>query len=97
MLFGKSNISNGVFIIELNAPARLCLLSSYSKWNELLEAVIQQHSLADDIDQWEAMFTPPLLKHEGDDIQGVLPYLNMTWVDSIRPLIVAGRHSTDLL
>lgn len=97
MLLSGYQIEQGMMVVELAAPSHITLLSSYSRWNDLLDAAIQKKSIDRDAAYWDEMFLPPLLKHDFDDVQSALPYLEKSWVRSARRLVVSGRGGDEPL
>ncbi len=77
-------ILEGICVVEFDAPTELCLLSSYTRFNDLLDVYLQQEALPSReffMDMFEVL---PLREH--DNIQAALPYLKMSWVHDIRHL-----------
>ena len=73
-------------LVELNVPDELCLLSSYSIWNDALSDFLEHNRITIQESQFSAMFDEPLLKHSMDDIQAVIPYIMSDWIADIRNL-----------
>ena len=74
-----------MFMVELEVPDNLVLLSSYWRWNEALDDALY----ASDIIRTEAfadMFDDPLIKHETDDIQAIIPHIHRSWIIDVRSL-----------
>ncbi len=82
-LLSDLQIMDGMCVVEFEAPAELCVLSSYRRFNALLDVVLDGET--PDREAFLDMFNvPPIEEH--DDIQAVLPYLKMEWVMDIRHL-----------
>ena len=73
-------------VVELDVPQDLCLLSSYFVWNQAVEDLWENNRPNIRTAEYEQMFVSPLLKHDADDIQGVIPYILSNWVIEIREL-----------
>ncbi len=83
-LLTDMQILEGVCIVEFDAPKEISLLSSYHRFNDLLDAYLDQEILpAREIflDMFEVF---PIREH--DNIQASLPHLKMEWVRDIRHL-----------
>ena len=89
-LLSDREIEQTLYTLELRVPSDLVLLSSYSDWNELLDHVVDGERVMDE-DRWAEMFSVPPLKHDDDDIQAAIPYIEPDWVTSVRPLTIDGR------
>lgn len=73
-------------VIELDVPHELPLLSSYYEWNQLLDEALETQQTPDFNSPHISMFDSPLIKHDADDIQAVLPLIEKHWVLDIRAL-----------
>lgn len=82
-LLTDMQLAEGICVVELDAPADLCLLSSYQLFCELLDNVLDNMPLERDASL--KMFDVSILQ-DYDAIQAVLPMLRMDWVLDIRYL-----------
>lgn len=73
-------------LVELRVPEALCLLSSYSVWNDAVDDLFEHKRTTIAYDEFCSMFNEPLIRHCVDDIQAVLPYILDDWVVDIRDL-----------
>ncbi|MBK7871738.1 MAG: DUF3841 domain-containing protein [Saprospiraceae bacterium] len=83
-LLTDMQILDGVCVVEFDAPASLSLLSSYNRFNDLLDSYLHSEQLPlreAFLDMFEVF---PI--QEYDHIQAALPYLQMDWVLDIRHL-----------
>lgn len=90
-LLSEYDIQQGMVVMELLVPPGMALLSSYYGWNRFLDVVITKHRLPRSRRRSRWMFEEPLLRHEHDDIQAVIPTIDPRWIRHIEPLIVDGR------
>ncbi len=76
-------ILKGICVVEMNVPASICLLSSYQRFNDLLDLVLDKGApiYEDFYDMFEVLRCSP-----HDSIQATLPYLDMTWILDIRQI-----------
>lgn len=86
LLIGDWKYAKSMVLVELNVPDELCLLSSYSIWNDALSDFLEHNRITIQESQFSAMFDEPLLKHSMDDIQAVIPYIMSDWIADIRNL-----------
>jgi len=85
---------NGMVTIEMEVPDELCLLSSYARFNELLDEVIDFGTIRHPEAHYE-MFSLPL-ELDMDEIQAVIPCINKDWILEIRPIdIKPGKDDYD--
>lgn len=82
-LLSDFQIIEGICVVEFEVPAALCLLSSYGRFCEFLDQVLENQPFKSS--EFKDMFDVlPLAAF--DDIQAALPYLKMDWVLDIRHL-----------
>lgn len=81
-------------VIELEVPEGVALLSSYFQWNELLDEAIQANETPDFNSRHVSMFENPLLKHDHDDVQATLPFVERNWVVDVRKLPMRRIHKS---
>ena len=87
MLLGSWDIhAASTVIIELQVPENLCLLSSYSVWNDALSDFLENSRKTIKGREFDMMFVEPLSKHPDDDIQAVIPYILPQWIVDVRDL-----------
>ncbi len=79
-LFSDLALMDGIWVVEFEATADLCLLSSYARFNALLNVILDDQTL--DQEAFIDMFDVPPIAYY-DDIQVVLPYLKMEWIKGI--------------
>lgn len=82
-LLSDLQIIEGICVVEFEAPQELCLLSSYGRFCELLDAFLD-HETPESIAFSDMFKVPPLAPD--DSIQAALPLLQMDWVLDIRHL-----------
>lgn len=83
-------------MLTLSVPEEYVLLSSYYAWNEFLDHVIVNRALPPR--RWRRrMFQAPLLKHDTDDIQAVIPFIRAEWLLKSEPVTVSGRGGDEPL
>ena len=75
-----------MLVLELSVPDDLVLLSSYWRWNEAMNDAIDRRSEQIDTPRFIDMFDPPLIKHDADDVQGVMPAIDYSWITDMRAL-----------
>lgn len=86
---------NGIVNIELEVPDELCLLSSYGRFNELLDEVIDYGAIRHPECHYE-MFSLPLEMEPNDDVQAAIPCIRKEWIREIRPVdIKPGKDDYD--
>ena len=73
-------------VLELVAPDLHCLLSSYFVWNEAVDDLLENKRTTIVGQKFDTMFDKPLIRHDTDDIQGVVPYLLLDWIVDARDL-----------
>lgn len=73
-------------LLELNVPDSYCLLSSYFIWNDAVDDLIENKRKTIASGRFESMFDEPLIRHDTDDIQAVLPYILSDWIVDVRDL-----------
>ncbi len=76
-------------------PHNLVLLSSYSRWNEAIHDAMDRNSDSIDGNQFADMFDTPLFKHDTDDIQAVVPYIDRNWITAQWPLPPGDSNDLD--
>ncbi|MFN7116477.1 MAG: hypothetical protein ACK4TA_06725 [Saprospiraceae bacterium] len=92
-LLSDLQINSGICVIEFEAPAHLCLLSSYNRFCELIDAFFEQEHPEQEAFQ-DMFMVPPLSEY--DSIQAALPMIQMDWVLDIRYLdLKADRWEYD--
>jgi hypothetical protein len=91
-LFGSVESVQGMVTLELAVPSEFVLLSSYHEWNAFLDYVIVEKRLPNTRRKYRKMFAEPLLKHDADEIQAVIPFIDSAWVRGVSELTVAGRN-----
>jgi hypothetical protein len=84
-------LGQGMVAVELAVPAEFVLLSSYHAWNSFLNFVIVNQRLPKNHRRARRMFADPLFKHDTDDIQAVIPFIEPAWVQGVTELVVEGR------
>jgi hypothetical protein len=90
-LLSEYQIGQGMVAVELAVPVEFVLLSSYHAWNSFLDFVIVNQRLPKNHRRARRMFANPLFKHDTDDIQAVIPFIEPTWVRGVTELTVTGR------
>lgn len=81
MLMGDWNYyASEMIVLGLDVPAELVLLTSYSRWNDAIDDALEQRTERINGELFSDMFDPPLLKHDMDDIQAVIPRIEPGWV-----------------
>ena len=81
MLMGDWNYyAASMTCLELIVPHELALLSSYSRWNEAIDDAMDRREDSIATEAFIDMFDSPLIKHDTDDIQAVVPRIESTWV-----------------
>lgn len=83
-LLTDKQILDGVCVIEFDAPENMCLLSSYNRFNDLLDAYLEQGFLPNREEYLDMFDIWPL--RADDNIQAALPRLEKDWVEDIRHL-----------
>lgn len=73
-------------LLELDVPDKLCLLSSYSVWNDAVDDLLENKRITILDGKFDIMFDEPLMRHDADDIQAVIPYIMLQWVTDVREL-----------
>lgn len=76
-LLSEYQLGQGMVAIELTVPAEFVLLSSYNAWNSFLDFVIVNQRLPKNHRLARRMFAEPMLKHDTDDIQAVIPFIEL--------------------
>ena len=72
-------------VINLNVPDSVPLLSSYSKWNRLMEYVATFNKTPSCLEDWEGMFDlTGMADHEYT--QAVLPHIHRSWIVGVEEL-----------
>ncbi|HMO39570.1 MAG TPA: hypothetical protein PKC76_12150 [Saprospiraceae bacterium] len=84
-LLSDLQIIEGCCVVEFDAPASLCLLSSYQRFNELLDVFLDDKNAQPQREDFLDMFTMHPID-EYDSIQAALPRIDMEWVRDIRSL-----------
>lgn len=79
-LLSDAELESGVYVIELEAPNGLALLSSYSKWCDYY----MESDTIPDLSMFDGTF------EEGDDLQACLPFIMREWVLKVRQLNLAS-------
>ena len=82
-LLTDMQLAEGICVIELEAPTEVCLLSSYGRFCELLDCILDNEK--PEREAFLDMFEVPSIASY-DDIQSALPSLKMDWVLDIRYL-----------
>jgi hypothetical protein len=90
-LLSEYQLGQGMVAVELAVPVEYVLLSSYHAWNSLLDFVIVNQRLPKSHRRAGRMFADPLFKHDTDDIQAVIPFIEPAWVRGVTELRVEGR------
>lgn len=96
-LLSEYDIEQGIVAIELLVPCEIVLLSSYYAWNEFMDRAIERKRLPTSTRRGRWMFAEPLLKHDIDDIQAVIPWIDPKWICEIKELSLAGRADDESL
>lgn len=81
------------FILELMVPEELTLLSSYYAWNRVLDYVYDHQAIPRSPHRRRWLFQPPLIKHQTDDVQAVIPCLQWNWITQMAALEQLDRSS----
>jgi hypothetical protein len=90
-LLSEYQLGQGMVALELAVPAEFVLLSSYNAWNSFLDFVIVNQRLPKNQRRAQKMFAEPMFKHDTDDIQAVIPFIESAWVQGVTELAVEGR------
>lgn len=85
-LFGSRDACRGLVRLELDVPPDLALLSSYSRFNDVLVEPVPTDAAA--LAARRTMFDAPWLDHPHDDIQAVLPWIEPAWLRATEPVVV---------
>jgi hypothetical protein len=81
MLMGDWNFfAVRMTVLEIDVPQALAVLSSYSRWNDAIDHAIYLRSDSIDDAAFADMFDSPLIRHDTDDIQAVIPRIEPSWV-----------------
>lgn len=91
------DFEQGIVLLTLSVPEELTLLSSYLSWNEFLDYVIVNERVPEGADSGHPMFQPPLIKHRTDDVQAVIPYLDVRWIESAARIAIGTRSDDEWL
>lgn len=78
--------ASSMLVLELSVPDELVLLSSYARWNEAMNDAMEQRSEQVDTVRFSDLFDPPLIKYDTDDVQGVIPMIDQSWITDLRAL-----------
>lgn len=81
--------------LQLDVPDNLVLLSSYSRWNEAIDDAIDRKLADIDGVRFYDMFEWPMMKHDTDDVQAVVPYIDTSWITDVRGLPYASSDQLD--
>jgi hypothetical protein len=96
MLMGDWNcFAASMICLELIVPRDIALLSSYSRWNEAIDDAMDRHDDSIATEEFIDMFDSPLIKHDTDDIQAVVPKIEPAWVVRRWSLPVGDAESLD--
>lgn len=90
-LLSEYQIGQGMVAVELAVPVQFVLLSSYNAWNSFLDFVIVNQRLPRNQRRARRMFAEPMFKHDTDDIQAVIPFIESKWVRGVTELTIDGR------
>lgn len=90
-LLSEYQIGQGMVAVELAVPVEHVLLSSYHAWNRFLDFVIVNQRLPRNQRRARKMFVEPMFKHDTDDIQAVIPFIEPAWLRGVTDLTVADR------
>ncbi len=85
-LFGSRDACRGLVRLELDVPTTHVLLSSYSRFNDILFEPIPEDEAG--LAERRMMFEPPWLAHPHDEIQAVLPCIEPAWLRAMEPVVV---------
>jgi len=77
---------DSTILIELNVPESYCLLSSYFVWNDAVDAMLDNKRTTIASGKFGNMFDEPLIRHDTDDIQAVIPHISTDWIVDVRDL-----------
>ncbi|WP_432096558.1 DUF3841 domain-containing protein [Streptomyces sp. bgisy100] len=83
LLLSLHEWEQGVVVLDLDVPDELVLLSSYSGWNDLLEAVLT--GAASPVMDW-SVGPDDLHDPVQCGVQACLPFIHPSWVRGIRPI-----------
>lgn len=92
MLLSEDEFEQGMIVAELAVPRSKVLLSSYYAWNQFLDVTLVKKRWPRSPLRERWMFEEPLLRHETDDIQAVIPFIEPAWVIRSAPLMIDGRE-----
>ena len=73
-------------LLELDVPDPNCLLSSYFIWNDAVDDLLENNRRTIASNKFDTMFDEPLIRHDTDDIQAVIPYILNDWIVETRDL-----------
>ena len=73
-------------LLELNIPDRYCLLSSYFIWNEAVDDMLENKRATIADAKFDSMFDEPLIRHDTDDVQAVIPRIALDWIANVKDL-----------
>lgn len=72
-------------VINLEVPDNIPVLSSYSKWNRLMEYCMTFNKAPTSLEDWEGLFDLlDIAEHEF--IQAVLPHIDRNWISGVEEL-----------
>ena len=79
-------------LLELNIPDVHCLLSSYFVWNDAVDDMLDNKRVTIADAKFDNMFDEPLIRHDTDDIQAVIPHIELDWIADVKDL---PEHDAD--
>ena len=77
---------DSTIVLEIDVPESFCLLSSYFVWNDAVDDFFENKRITIAADRFDNMFDEPLIRHDTDDVQAVIPYILSEWIADIRDL-----------
>ena len=88
LLLSLNERKDGIKLIEFECPDKYALLSKYGKWNDLIDTIWKTKPPDDfRLISSRGLFIKNVERmREGDEIQAVLPFLELSWVNDIRKI-----------
>lgn len=97
MLLAADEIQRGMVAIEVLVPTSLVLLSSYTQWNTFIDVFIKRRRIPASNHRSRRMFDEPLIKHNCDCIQAIIPFIEPEWVQRSFDLVLEGRDWGEMI
>ena len=73
-------------VLEIDVPDSIALLSSYWVWNDAVDDMLENNRTTINAERFATMFDEPLIRHDTDDVQAVIPYILTDWIVDMRDL-----------